>query len=91
MDAIENLSDEEVIMFLDEKWVKPITDGICSMFTYITHSLTTSTTDLSQKYASSYVQINNKLKSAQKDLSDSIDLLTGDTYTIAALKELSNN
>ncbi|MBF1631208.1 MAG: type I restriction-modification system subunit M, partial [Prevotella sp.] len=88
VEAIENLSDEEVATFLHEKWIEPVCNGIDDTLRSVLATLETSVVALNKKYAVSYKQINDEFASTNKELAGLIDQLTGDERAIEGLKEL---
>lgn len=90
VEAIEHLSDEEISMFLHQKWIEPVCQGIARTFTSVLSALESQVHSLSEKYAVSYQQIGKDITTAQNELSSLVGQLTGDTYAIKGLKELTN-
>lgn len=86
--AIENLSDEEVAMFLHKKWIDPIVAGIDSTLDDVLVALENKVLALGKKYAVSYQQLNKELNESQKELAGLVSELTGDEFAILGLKEL---
>ena len=91
VDAIENLSDEEVVMFLDEKWIAPIWCGIRNIHSKIFVDLGFYINRTSAKYLHSYKNIQEDIKESTRELSSLISELTGDDYSIKGLNELILN
>lgn len=89
--AIEGLTDEEVAMFLHKKWIDPVCKGIDDTLVSVLSTLENKVQSLSEKYAVSYKQLNEELESAQDELAELIDKLTGDEYAIRGLHELAND
>lgn len=89
-ETIENLSDEEVVMFLHKKWIDPIVSGINSTLDEVLIALESKVLALSKKYAVSYQQLNKELNGAQKEFAGLVSELTGDELAILGLKELIN-
>ena len=89
VDAIEHLTDEEISMFLHQKWIEPVCQGIAGTFTSVLSALESQVHSLSEKYAVSYQQIDSEMAVAQSELSSLVSQLTGDEYAIKGLKELT--
>ena len=89
--AIENLSDEEIELFLNLKWIQPVCDGIKETLTTVMDELYNSVSSLAEKYAVSFKQLNEQLASAQSELSNIIAQLTGDEYAIKGLEGLNES
>ena len=88
--AIENLSDEEISLFLHKKWIDPIVKGIDDTFADVLSTFENKVRALGKKYAVSYKHLNEDLEKSQKELSGLIGELTGDEFTILGLNELIN-
>lgn len=88
IEAIQNLTDEEVAQLLHMKWIDPICEGIDSTLRSVLADLESAALALSEKYAVSYKQINNDMAVATVELAELVDQLTGDEFAIKGLKEL---
>ena len=91
VEAIENLSDEEISLFLHKKWIDPIVYGIDETLAEVLYTFENKVCALGEKYAVSYKHLNEDLEKSQKELSDLINELTGDEFAILGLNELINN
>lgn len=89
-EAIENLSDEEISLFLHKKWIDPIVKGIDETLAEILSTFEDKVCALGKKYAVSYKHLNEDLEKSQKELSGLIGELTGDEFAILGLNELIN-
>ena len=88
IEAIRNLTDEEVAQLLHMKWIDPICEGIDSTLRSVLADLESAALALSEKYAVSYKQINDDMAVATGELAELVDQLTGDEFAIKGLKEL---
>lgn len=86
--AIENLTDEEAAMLLHHKWIDPICEGIDNTLRSVLSALESEALALSEKYATSYKQINDDMVAANEELAGLVEQLTGDEFAISGLKEL---
>lgn len=86
--TIENLSDEEAATLLHHKWINPICNDIDSTLHAVLSALESEALALSEKYATSYKQINDDMAVANKQLAELVEQLTGDEFAIKGLKEL---
>ena len=86
--AIENLQDEEAAVLLHHKWINPICDGIDATLRSVLSALESEALALSEKYATSYKQINDDMAAANAQLAGLVEQLTGDEFAIKGLKEL---
>lgn len=91
VEAIQNLSDEDIALFLHKKWIDPIVKGIDATLADVLSTFENKVLALSKKYAVSYKQLNEDLEQSQKELSGLVSELTGDEFTILGLNELINN
>lgn len=86
--AIENLTDEEAAVLLHHKWIDPICEGIDNTIRSVLSALESEALALSEKYATSYKQINDDMVAANEELAGLVEQLTGDEFAIRGLKEL---
>lgn len=86
--AIENLTDEEAAVLLHHKWIDPICEGIDNTLRSVLSALESEALALSEKYATSYKQINDDMVTANEELAGLVEQLTGDEFAIRGLKEL---
>lgn len=88
--AIKQLTDEEIADFLHLKWIVPVCEGINGALTDVLSALENTTLALSQKYSVSYQQINDEIVKANDELSQLVSQLTGDEFDIKGLEALIN-
>lgn len=88
-EAIENLTDEEVELFLHMKWIDPVLAGINGTLTAVLSEMEKSITALSRKYAVSYSDLGQQLAEAQGELAELVADLTGDEFALEGLKQLN--
>lgn len=88
IEAILNLTDEEVARFLHLKWIEPVCKGINDTLHSVLANLEAAVLALSKKYAVSYQQINRDMAFANDELSALVSQLTGDEFAIKGLTEL---
>lgn len=86
--AIENLQNKEAAVLLHQKWINPICDGIDATLRSVLSALESEALALSEKYATSYKQINDDMAVANAQLAELVEQLTGDEFAIRGLKEL---
>ena len=87
---IQNLTDEEIKSFLDDKWIKPVMDKIRSNMNDADFIIS-KVKALAEKYATSYHEIETQLTEAQDELSGLITQLEGDESSIKGLNALMNS
>ena len=91
IEYIEGLSDERAKEWIHCKWIMPVIDGILNMPDEICEELEKAVDAMSQKYATSYHDLNKQLTEAQDELSGLISQLEGDESSIEGLNALMNS
>ena len=91
IEYIQGLSDDSAKMWISEKWVTPVMEGIADTPDNICAELEKAVDAMSQKYATSYHDLNEQLVKAQDELSGLISQLEGDESSIAGLNALMNS
>ena len=86
--AIEQLTDEEIADFLHRKWIVPVCQGINGSLTAVLSALESSALALSRKYAVSYQQIDDEIAAANAEFAQLVSQLTGDEFAIKGLEAL---
>lgn len=85
---IENLTKEQQIRLLEEKWINPIIDELQKMPDSIVSALSSRITHLFKKYNETMLDISNSIAETEKSLCSMIDELTGDEFDLKGLDEL---
>ncbi|MFT7034858.1 MAG: type I restriction enzyme M protein [Cyclobacteriaceae bacterium] len=88
--TIEQLSDEQVNVLLELKWVKPLVDALYNLPTSIIMTLTDKVQALSNRYAITYSDVANDIRKAENSLSTLIGELEGNQYDMQGLNELKS-
>ena len=91
IEYIEGLSDERAKEWIHCKWIMPVIDGILNMPDEICEELEKAVDAMSQKYATSYHDLNKQLTEAQNELSGLISQLEGEETSIEGLNALMNS
>jgi type I restriction enzyme M protein len=91
IEYIQGLSDDSAKMWISEKWVGPVMKGIADTPDAICEELEKAVDAMSQKYATSYHDLNKQLTEAQNELSGLISQLEGDESSIEGLNALMNS
>ncbi len=86
--VIEGLSDGQVYDLLHEKWIVPLVDGLSRLPDSIIADFTLSLEKLASKYSTTISEVEDQIKETEKELSEMMDLLTGDEYDMQGLTEL---
>lgn len=85
--TIENLSDDDVLFLLAQKWISPLCHSLAELPQGIINDLVAKTKALAEKYAVTYMELDREIKEAEQSLSLLIDELDGDEFDILGLKE----
>ena len=88
IETIEGLDMKGINMFLELKWILPITSAIDALPDAIVQTLQDSITSLNEKYAVTYNDIEQGIIDSEKNLAELIEQLTGDEFTICGLSNL---
>ena len=88
--TIENLTDEQVLGLLEEKWINPLVKSLNELPNTIIKELETKVTELSNKYTLTLVDLESQIKESEKSLSLLLDELEGNEYDMKGLEELKN-
>ena len=91
IEAIQNLDDDEIMEYLDIKWIQPVTTKIFETPDKEIESLNQQVYALAKKYATPYHDLNAQLTEAQDELAGLISQLEGDESSIAGLNALMNS
>lgn len=86
-EIIENLSDEQVVMLLKEKWINPLIQNLMVLPERIVSNLVSKLEMLSKKYDSTLANIETEIEKTEKELSSMIDELEGNEFDILGLAE----
>lgn len=86
-DAIETLSDEQVLEFLHEKWVLPIVSGLSKLPWNIVNGFVSKLEALAKKYATTFSEVEKEISDTSATLSALLDDLTGSEYDMQGLDE----
>lgn len=86
--AIEALDMKDIQMFLELKWIVPITSAIEALPDAIVTKLADTITGLNEKYAVTYNDIEQGIEESEQNLATLISQLTGDEFAIKGLSNL---
>jgi len=86
--TIENLSDEQVNELLEHKWIAPLMAELKQLPSELISQLTRQMQHLADKYATTYADIADEIKTTEQSLAGMLDELTGDTFDSQGLDEL---
>lgn len=88
--AIEGLDDRQARLLLSAKWIDPLVARISSMPDAIVGTLVDCLTALSNKYATTYADIDRQIKDAEAELVGMLSQLAGNDFDMAGIHELTN-
>ena len=86
--TIESLDMKGVQMFLELKWILPITFAIEALPDAVIQTLADAITALNKKYAVTYNDIEQGIVESEQNLATLIGQLTGDEFAIRGLSHL---
>jgi type I restriction enzyme M protein len=88
--TIEGLSDEQVYELLHLKWIEPLSQELAAMPSVVISELTNQVQSLADKYAVTYSQVANEIKTTEQELADMMGELTGNEFDMQGLNELTS-
>lgn len=88
IETIRTLDMKEINMFLELKWIMPITSAIDALPDAVIQTLANSVIYLNEKYAVTYNDIEKDIVDSEKNLAELIEQLTGDEFAIRGLSNL---
>lgn len=87
---IETLTDDEVKILLEKKWITPLVDSLNKMPGAVVADFIDAITKLTQKYAVTLTSLNKQIETTQKELFSLMGELTGNDFDIKGLETLKN-
>ena len=88
--TIESLSDDDVYMLLEKKWIEGVVSNISKLPETVIDSLVTKVTALASKYATTYFEVENQITETEKDLCAMLDELEGNEFDMKGLSEFKS-
>ncbi|MCU8040673.1 type I restriction-modification system subunit M [Shewanella oncorhynchi] len=88
--TIEELTDEQVNELLNLKWIAPLSLELAAMPSAVITQLTSKVLALADKYAATYSQVANEIKTTEQELADMMGELTGNEFDQQGLNELTS-
>lgn len=86
--TIENLSDEQVLELLQEKWITPLMQSLMQIPDRIITELVTKLEALSKKYETTFAEVETEIADTEAELTSMIDELDGSEFDMRGLAEL---
>lgn len=87
--TIESLTNEQVNQLLHLKWIAPLNGELAAMPSAVITQLTSQVQALADKYAVTYSQVANEIKTTEKELAEMMGELTGNEFDQQGLAELT--
>ena len=87
---IETLTDDEVNMLLEKKWITPLVDSLNEMPGSVVADFIDAITKLTEKYAVTLTSLNKQIETTQNELFSLMGELTGSDFDIKGLETLKN-
>lgn len=88
--VIENLTDNQALDLLKEKWINPLISSLKELPNHIIKDLISNVSNLSKKYSLTLIDLESQIKEAETSLVGMIDELVGDEYDMKGLNELKS-
>ena len=86
-ETIENLSDEQVLELLKEKWINPLIRNLMQLPDRIVSELVAKLEALAKKYETTFAEIESQIEETEKELSLMIDDLEAGEFDMLGLHE----
>ena len=87
--TIEGLTEQQVNNLLCLKWITPLCSELATMPNVVINQLTNQVQALADKYAVTYTQVANQIKTTEQELVEMIGELTGNDFDMQGLAELA--
>lgn len=88
--TLEDLTNEQVNNLLHLKWITPLCSELATMPSTVISQLTSQVQALADKYAVTYSQVANDIKTTEQELAEMMGELTGNEFDMQGLAELTN-
>lgn len=86
-ETIEELSDDQAIELLKDKWIMPIINNLMKLPDGIVNDLVSKLDNLAKKYETTLEEVEAKIDETEEALSSLIDELVGSEFDMLGLKE----
>lgn len=88
--TIESLSDNDIYLLLEKKWIQKITDSLNKLPDTIINKLIDTIQAIFKKYETTYLDIESEIKETENKLVLMIDELEGDEFDLKGLSEFKS-
>lgn len=86
--TIENLTDEQAIELLKDKWIYPIIENLMKIPSNIVEDLSKKVEHLAKKYETTFEEVETEIKETEKALCEMMDELNGNEFDMLGIAEL---
>ena len=87
-ETIENLTDEQAVSLLKEKWITSLVESLMKLPDHVINNLVSEIERLAKKYETTFEQIEKEIAETEQSLCLMIDDLCGNESDMAGLNEL---
>ena len=87
--TIEELGDDQARLLLSAKWIDPLVRRIETMPDTVIGSLIDDIRALADKYATTYADIDERIRESEHELISMLEQLTGNEFDMAGIRELA--
>lgn len=88
--TIESLSDNDIYLLLEKKWIQKITDSLNKLPDNMINKLIDTIQAIFKKYETTYLDIESEIKETENKLALMIDELEGDEFDLKGLSEFKS-
>ena len=86
--TIENLTDDQVLMLLEQKWIVPLYSDIIALSDAVVDDYIKQIIYLNEKYDTTLVHVDEEIHETEASFIAMLDNLTGDEYDMQGIAEL---
>ena len=88
IEAIKNLTEEQIYELLHAKWIKPLLKQLHIVPDNVIKEFAAKIEKLAKKYSITMADVEEQIAETEKELSSMLDMLEGDTFDMQGLAEL---
>ena len=86
--VIEDLEDDQVIELLHDKWIVPLVEELKQLPDSFISELISKLENISKKYDDTLEQVEQQISNTEKELSEMLGMLSGNTFDMQGISEL---
>lgn len=87
---IEDMTEEEIYISLEDKWISPIVLGIADLPSEVLNKFTNEIEKMVEKYQETYQQVSQSIRVVEAEIGSMIDELDGNEYDLRGLHEFQS-